>query len=271
MNADEPVGSWRSRRRLAVAMAVLGILGLAGGSWLAVSQGRGSASASGPAARPSAAARPGKGAHPAPPAATPSGITQVAIVLDNSPRFTSPDHRAAGTVPSTWESRPSILPVIATRPGWVQVRLPQRPNGSTAWLPSDDVALNVTPYRIVVNLTTRLTRYNQGKVVLSTPAGIGTATDPTPPGHYFLAFDESPPQPNPGYGPFIMVTSAHSPSITDWEGSGDAVIGIHGPLGADAAIGATGAMVSHGCIRLHEAAQLQLRPVPPGTPIDIIG
>ena len=172
---------------------------------------------------------------------------------------------------STWEYRPSILPVIAIRAGWVQVRIPQRPNGSTSWLPSDDVALNVTPYRIVVNVTTRrLALYQDGKQVFSAPAGIGTTSDPTPPGQYFLAFDEPPPQPDPGYGPFIMVTSAHSPDIADWQGSGDALIGIHGPLGEDAAIGATGAKISHGCIRLHEAALAKLRAVPPGTPIDII-
>jgi len=182
-----------------------------------------------------------------------------------------PGNREAGTVLSTWEYRPSILPVIAIRAGWVQVRIPQRPNGSTSWLPSDDVALNVTPYRIVVNVTTRrLALYQDGKQVFSAPAGIGTTSDPTPPGQYFLAFDEPPPQPDPGYGPFIMVTSAHSPDIADWQGSGDALIGIHGPLGEDAAIGATGAKISHGCIRLHEAALAKLRAVPPGTPIDII-
>jgi lipoprotein-anchoring transpeptidase ErfK/SrfK len=118
--------------------------------------------------------------------------------------------------------------------------------------------------------TRRLSLYNHGKLVFTAPAGIGTAADPTPPGHYFLAFNEAPPQPNPGYGPFILVTSAHSPNIADWQGSGDALIGIHGPLGEDAAIGTTGAKISHGCIRLHESAQVKLRAAPPGTPIDII-
>ena len=83
-----------------------------------------------------------------------------------------------------------------------------------------------------------------------------------------MAFDEPPP--SPGYGPFIMVTSAHSPSIQDWEGSGDAVIGIHGPLGMDTAIGTTGARISHGCIRLHDQALEKLTKVPPGTPIEVV-
>lgn len=256
-----------SRRPAVVAAALAGVVVVGAGSWLAVSGGSGAA-----APRPSSTpvtTRPGKGAHPAPTA--PAGITQVAIVLANSPRYDRPGHRVAGTVLATWEYRPSILPVIATRPGWVQVRVPQRPNGSTAWLPADDVALNVTTYRIVVNVTTRrLALYNNGKRVFTAPAGVGTTTDPTPPGHYFLAFDEQPPQPNPGYGPFIMVTSAHSPNIADWQGSGDALIGIHGPLGEDVAIGTRGARISHGCIRLHESTQMKLRAVPPGTPIDIV-
>ena len=70
--------------------------------------------------------------------------------------------------------------------------------------------------------------------------------------------------------PFIMVTSAHSPEISDWEGSGDAVIGIHGPLGDGREIGTAGARVSHGCIRLHDADLARLSMIPAGTPIEVI-
>lgn len=175
-------------------------------------------------------------------------------------------------MPATWWGIPSILPVVSTRLGWVEVRLAQRPNGSTSWLPVSDVTLSRTPYRIVINLaTTHLTLYSAGREVFSAPAGVGTTTDPTPTGHYFVAFIEPPPQPNPGYGPFIIVTSAHSGSIADWDGSGDAVIGIHGPLGDSSLIGPTGARISHGCIRLQLQALARLKVVPPGTPIDIVG
>ncbi len=69
-----------------------------------------------------------------------------------------------------------------------------------------------------------------------------------------------------GAGAFIMVTSAHSDSISNWEGSGDALIGIHGPLGSGQEIGTTGARISHGCVRLHEADLLRLRDVPQAVP-----
>jgi lipoprotein-anchoring transpeptidase ErfK/SrfK len=206
------------------------------------------------------------------PARQPTGSTMLATLSGAVPRFASPGRIAAGWVPGTWYGARSVLPVVAIRPGWVRVRLAQRPNGSTAWLPARDVKLSSTPYRIVVNLaTTRLALYRAGRKVFVTAAGVGAKSDPTPTGQYFVAFLEEPPKSAPGYGAFIMVTSAHSDTISDWEGSGDAVIGIHGPLGSGQVIGTTGARISHGCIRLHEAALLRLREVPPGTPIDIVG
>jgi lipoprotein-anchoring transpeptidase ErfK/SrfK len=206
------------------------------------------------------------------PASTVPGSTVLATMAQTAPRYARPGLLADGTVPGSWYGRPSVLPVIATRPGWVQVRLAQRPDGSTAWLLARDVTLGSTPYRIVVNTaTTQLALYDNGRLVFSAPAGVGTPDDPTPTGEFFVAFDEQPPQPNPGYGPFIMVTSAHSGAISDWEGSGDAVIGIHGPLGEDSEIGTTGGRISHGCIRLHDQALERLTEVPPGTPIDVVG
>ena len=261
------------RRRQAAVTAALAVIaasgtvtGCSGGRGPAVS---GASNAATVAALPAATAKPGP-PSPGSPFSVPAS-TELATLHDNLPRYVSPDQLGRGTVPASWEDRPSVLPVVGTAPGWVRVRLAQRPNGSTAWLPASDVKLSSTPYVIVVNLaTTRLSLYKHGRLVLSTPAGIGTRDDPTPPGGYFIAFTEQPPQPNPGYGPFIIVTSAHSPEIADWEGSGDAVIGIHGPLGEDSEIGTVGARISHGCIRLHDTALEKLSHLPAGTPIDIV-
>jgi hypothetical protein len=162
-----------------------------------------------------------------------------------------------------------MLPVIATESGFLEVRLPTRPNGSTAWIQAAGVHLYSSPYSIVLNLTTKhLMLYRSGVLVLDAPAGVGTAADPTPTGHFFVAFFAA--APSPAWGPFVIVTSAHSNAITDWEESGDAVVAIHGPLGDDAEIGTAGARISHGCIRLHDTDLAQLRGVPAGSPIDII-
>lgn len=200
------------------------------------------------------------------------GITTVATLREDAPRYTSPGGGRDGTIPASWYDRPSVLPVIGSVPGWVKVRLAQRPDGSVGWVPAKYVTLSSTPFRIVINLaTTHLELYDDGQLALSAPAGVGAVGDPTPTGEFFVAFDEPPPQPGVGYGPFVLVTSAHSLAISDWEGSGDAVIGIHGPLGMDAEIGTTGARISHGCVRLHGQALDRLAGVPPGTPIDVIG
>jgi lipoprotein-anchoring transpeptidase ErfK/SrfK len=175
------------------------------------------------------------------------------------------------TVPGSWYGYPSILPVLATTKGWLEVRLAQRPNGSTTWVQQSDVTLSSTPYAIVVDLATmHLLVYDSGVQIFDFPAGIGAPDDPTPTGQYFMPMLY--PSPGPGYGPFVLVTSDHSDSITDWENSGDAIIGIHGPITAadDALIGTTGAAISHGCIRLHDADLAQLAVVPAGSPIDIV-
>lgn len=204
-------------------------------------------------------------------AVLPAGATLLATPDGTVARYARPGGVRTGRVPGTWYGARLTLPVLATRPGWLRVGLPRRPNGSTAWLPDTEVRLGMTPYRILINLaTTHLTLYKDGRQVFSTPAGVGTRSDPTPAGDYFVAFLERPPPASPGYGAFIMVTSDHSDSIRNWEGSGDAAIGIHGPLGDDREIGTAGARISHGCIRLHEADLRRLRDVPAGTPVDII-
>jgi lipoprotein-anchoring transpeptidase ErfK/SrfK len=187
------------------------------------------------------------------------------------PGYPSPGEPSNMTVPGSWYGYPSILPVIASEEGWFEVRLAQRPNGSTTWVQASDVTLSTTPYAIVIDLSTEhLTVYENGTLIDDFPAGIGTPDDPTPTGNYFMTMKVPPP--DPSYGPFVLATSDHSDTITDWEDSGDAIIGIHGPITAydDELIGTTGAAISHGCVRLHDADLAQLADIPPGTPINII-
>jgi lipoprotein-anchoring transpeptidase ErfK/SrfK len=196
--------------------------------------------------------------------------TIVAKLLQPAPKYASAQSTEAhGTIPLTWRGAASVLPVIRSTSTRLLVRVAQRPNGQTSWIPAGDATLSRTPYTIVIHLrSTRLLLFRNGRQILSTPIGVGTTTNPTPKGAYFVAFFAAPPSPD--YGPFVIVTSAHSKTITDWDHSGDAMIGIHGPLGADAEIGTTGARISHGCIRLHVPALKQLRPVPAGSPVYVV-
>jgi lipoprotein-anchoring transpeptidase ErfK/SrfK len=197
--------------------------------------------------------------------------TTVATAHGDIPGSPAPGAPSTTTVPGSWYGYPSVLPVIAQTAGWLEVRLAQRPNESTAWVPTADVTLSTTPYRIVIDLTTEhLAVYQSGKEIDDFPAGIGTPDDPTVTGNFFMTMQVPPP--DPSYGPFVLVTSAHSNSITDWDGSGDAIIAIHGPIDSydDSLIGTTGAQISHGCVRLHDSDLAQLASIPAGTPIDIV-
>jgi lipoprotein-anchoring transpeptidase ErfK/SrfK len=201
----------------------------------------------------------------------PDGVSSLATMNGNAPGSPEPGAAPNIVVPSTWYGYPSILPVIGSAPNWVEVRLAQRPNGSTTWVPLDDVTLSTTPYQLILDLASEhLAVYEYGKEIMDFPAGIGATDDPTVTGNFVVAMRVPPP--DAGYGPFVLVTSAHSDAIADWEGSGDAIIAIHGPITAydDQLIGTTGAAISHGCIRLHDADLAQLDVIPPGSPLEII-
>lgn len=245
------------------------------GAVVALSAGWGSDASAPETAHPahaSSAAPASAPAAPVDPALTPPpGTTLTATTNGSIPGSPAPGAPPDTVVPGSFYGYPSILPVIATQPGWLEVRLTQRPNGSTAWVPASDVTLGDTPYFISISLTTmHLTVYQDGNLVLDFPAGIGAPDDPTPPGNYFV-FAKVPP-PNAAYGPFVLATSDHSDTIVDWENSGDAIIGIHGPITSydDSLIGNTGAAISHGCVRLHDADLGRLAMIPPGTPVDIV-
>ncbi len=261
----------KSRRRsvlpISVAVALLAATNLAVLGW----GGLGVAKPVPAAAAVVVIEPPPTSAPPAPPPAFQAPVSTVLAAPNGTiPTFANPGGAQSGTVGSFY-GYALVLPVIAQQPGWLEVRLPQRPNQSVTWVHADAVTLSSTGYFILVNLSTQhLTVYQAGQAVMAVPVGIGVAATPTVTGDYFVAVHE--PHADPLLGPVVLDTSAHSDAIQSWEGAGDAIIAIHGPVdsSADARIGTTGARVSNGCIRLHTADQLRLAPVPAGTLVDII-
>jgi lipoprotein-anchoring transpeptidase ErfK/SrfK len=158
--------------------------------------------------------------------------------------------------------------VIDQADGFLQVRLQQRPNESTAWIAAEGIEITTTPYRILIDLEAhRVKLLNLGEVVMDVPAIVGRPATPTPAGHFFVTMLQ--PGSSAGYGEQVLVLSAHSETIDNWQGSGDAVTAIHGPLGNEASIDTAGA-ISNGCVRLHMADLDALAAVvPPGAPVDI--
>lgn len=212
---------------------------------------------------------PPKPLPPRPPPPVPASTT-IAEVTGPVAFSSAPGGEPTGTIPvGSWWGSTKYLPVVATAPGWLDVRLPQRPNGLTGWIPADGVPLSTTSLGILVDVAAyRVRLYDGGQVVADFPAGVGTPNDPTPLGDFYVMDIAAPP--GPGYGPFVVDTNAHSEAILSWQGSGDAFTALHGPVGADAAIGTDGAAISHGCVRLHDDDLAQLSAVPPGAPVVIV-
>jgi len=164
---------------------------------------------------------------------------------------------------------PQVFRVVEHRAdGWVQVLLPQRPNGLTGWIPPGEVTLTRTPYRIEVSLGEhRMTVFDGATVLMQGPVATGAPATPTPTGRYSIRVLLRAPSPSSAYGPFAFGLSAHSDALSTFDGS-DAEVGLHG--NDDASV--LGSSVSHGCIRMDNGAITRLAGLLPlGTPVDIIG
>ena len=161
---------------------------------------------------------------------------------------------------------PTVVLVQAVRPGWLQVLLPNRPNGLTGWVHRAEVTLSRVRYRVRVSLAARqLVVYRDGVELLRTPAAVGAAATPTPSGLFFLTDIVAVSAGQPAYGPYALGLSGHSPVLARF-GDGDAQIALHGS--DDPA--SLGQPVSHGCIRIgnvqiRELAQM----LPLGSPVQI--
>lgn len=248
----------RKRRRLVAVAAAVVLLGATSALWFTLG-GAGGGEARAVSRRP----------------ALPTWITagsRVATVPQPTLGYSSPAVGApSAIVLPNWAGAPSSLPVLSSLPGWLEVSVLTPPSAATpvAWIPSVHVSLTRTPYQVVLDLSrTRLLLFRDAKLVLCTPAGVGTPQTPTPVGHFFVSLFAR--APSPAYGPFVIVTSAPANTITDWEQSGHSVITIEGPLDSAAAIGATGAKVTTGSIRMIDSDLEQLRSVPTGSPIDVV-
>jgi lipoprotein-anchoring transpeptidase ErfK/SrfK len=162
---------------------------------------------------------------------------------------------------------PQTFLVKSQRPdGWVEVLLPVRPNGSMGWVQAGDVTLAPNPYRIAVSLGAHtITVTNAHAVIYTGPVAVGAPDTPTPTGSYYLYVLLQSPDPSGPYGPFAYGLSSHSDALESFAGS-DAEIGIHGNDDASA----LGSSVSHGCIRMDNAAISELATkLPLGTPVDV--
>jgi hypothetical protein len=201
--------------------------------------------------------------------APPTGDTQLASPTSwNLPYSATPGGPKVGTVKESWGG-PSTRPVLDQQNGWVQIRLESRPNGSTGWIPLQNVTLSNTAYHIVISICRRsLTLYQGPTAVYSAPVGVGRQQWPTPTGASFVdSIVNTPARQQYIYGPTVLIMGTHSNVFTDFDG-GDGTVAIHG-YPSDP--GSTrGVMSSHGCVRAGPDTINAIKVVPVGTPIDVV-
>ena len=187
-----------------------------------------------------------------------------AVKIYRAPTDVSPWKTLTNPLPS---KAPSVFLVQQEQRDWLRVLVPVRPNGSQGWIRRQDVKLYRHDYRIVVSVSKHtLTAYKGTAVVVSEPVGLGTSTTPTPGGVFYTKELLRPPNPNGAYGPYAYGLSGFSPVLNEFLG-GDGEIGIHGTNDP----GGLGKNVSHGCIRLSNAAITKLATtLPLGVPVQIV-
>lgn len=201
--------------------------------------------------------------QPEVPVSTPLATPQGEITA-----YDSPDGQEIAKV-GTWYGYPMTMPILEERGDWLLIRLPERPNGLTAWVKADHVTRSATAWRLVVDLSDTTVRvYRDGFEQWSSPVGIGKDSTRTPTGEFFVAVIEKPGR--GGYGPVVLNLNAHSEDILSWQGAGDAIIAFHGPFGSEELLKNGGGKVSNGCFRMLLEDQLKLDVIPLGTPVDII-
>lgn len=185
-----------------------------------------------------------------------------------APGAAEPVHQLENPQPSAaiGESTPLVLLVREQQPGWLNVLLPIRPNGSSGWIRDSDVTLETHDYRMLVELGAyRVTVWKGTEVLLQEPVGLGKGASPTAVGLFYTKELLQVPASQPFFGPYAYALSGYSEVYYDFMG-GPGTLGLHGtddPSGL-------GRSVSNGCIRMSNEGITRLAEIlPVGVPVEI--
>jgi hypothetical protein len=206
------------------------------------------------------------------PLSDPTAVTRWAPVLRATVARTDPGLNSApvGRLPARTPDGTTNIVVadgetVDDGTTWVRVGLSILPNNTEGWVPRSSLGgWSFVDTRLVIDragLTATL--FQAGRVVFRTGVAVGAPDTPTPAGRFYVR-DRLSGFSSPMYGPLAFGTNARSPTLTDWPGGG--VVGIHGTNQP----GLIPGRVSHGCVRLTNAAILRLGQLMPiGTPVTI--
>jgi lipoprotein-anchoring transpeptidase ErfK/SrfK len=208
-------------------------------------------------------------AAPAPPAPAVTAtqnvgeITAYQDAVETAPTVTKLSDKTEYNVQRTF-----LVTDQTSRPGWLNVLLPIRPNGASGWIKASDVTMGTSEYEIKIELGAhKLTLLKLGQPILESGTVNGTEKTPTPPGKFYITDPvDLQKNPNTGYGVFALGISGYSEVLTSFKG-GPGQLAVHGTNNS----GEIGTDISNGCVRVPNDVILQLATQAPlGTPVTIV-
>lgn len=170
-----------------------------------------------------------------------------------------------------FSNRPPVLPVVGRTTDergsrWLRVRLPERPNGATGWIPVSRTRRVRLPWRVEVDLSQRTARvYRLGRRLRAFSVVIGKPGTPTPRGHFFIV-DRMRLETWWAPGTRALMLSAYSETfqVTRLD-PGQIALHSRGVL-----TDPLGSAASHGCVRFAQRdINWLLARLPNGTPVDV--
>jgi lipoprotein-anchoring transpeptidase ErfK/SrfK len=211
-------------------------------------------------------------AAPAPAAVARANIARVVAPTPARPRLHGPATRTIGPVAPLAHGQ-AQLRVVARRAvagrWFVRVLLPERPNGSSAWIAADRVVLLRTRWHVHVNRRARrLVITRGGRRVRSARIVVGAPASPTPAGEFALSERVAQRSAHGFVGPWVLALTAFSGTYRQFDG-GPGRVAIHGRGGASLR-DPLGTARSHGCLRVaNTLVRWMARHLQAGTPVTI--
>jgi len=190
-------------------------------------------------------------------------LTAYQDAVETSPAVTKLSDKTEYNIPRTY-----LVTDQTSHPGWLNVLLPIRPNGSSGWIKASDVTLGTTDYEIRIEVGAhKLTLLKLGQPVLDSGVVVGADKTPTPPGRFYVTDPlDLHSQPNAGYGVFALGISGFSNVLTSFKG-GPGQLAVHGTNDP----GQVGQNISNGCVRVPNNIIEQIAAQAPlGTPVTIV-
>lgn len=212
-------------------------------------------------------------AAPAPPGAVATAnVARVVAPTPARPRLRGPASRTIAPVAPLAHGQ-TQLRVVARREvagrWFVRVLLPERPNGSSAWVAADRVVLLHTRWHVYVDRRARrIVVTRGGRRVRSARVVVGAPRSPTPAGEFAISERVAQRSAHGFVGPWVLAITAFSGTYRQFDG-GPGRVAIHGRGGASLR-DPLGTARSHGCVRVGNAlVRWMARHLQAGTPVTI--